>query len=327
MRADLQTTRELAEQLVEVAEHQQQPLLLMQAHFASGTTLFWLGHPVAAHDHLTQTLNVCPSQPASTWPDVVGTRVASLVYVAWSLWVLGYATQALHRSTEAARLAQELPHLFTRAFAQASAAYVDQLRRDSQATQEATQALIVFTTEQGFPQWLAAGMVLRGWALAVQGRIESGIGQIHDGMKAWKRTGSELMMPYFLSLLADAHRHAGQIERGVQTVDEALARMEKTGERSFVAELHRLHGELVLAGTPTDAAGAEADFTRAIGTAREQQAKSWELRASTSLARLWGRQGKRAEARQLLSGVYGWFTEGFDTPDLKDAKALLDELA
>jgi predicted ATPase len=195
------------------------------------------------------------------------------------------------------------------------------------ATQERAEATISLTKEQGFPYWMVFSSILRGWALAHQGQTKEGIEQIHQGLRAYRATGAVLCQPYFLALLAEAHGIMGQPEAGLMVLTEALTLTDITGERWSEPELYRLKGELLLQQSSDNQAEAESCFRHALDLARNQQAKSLELRAATSLARLWQQQGKRAEARQVLAEVYEWFTEGFDTADLKDAKALLDELA
>jgi adenylate cyclase len=202
-----------------------------------------------------------------------------------------------------------------------------QLRREVRFTQERAEAAIRLAMEQGFPHWMAQGSILRGWTLAHQGQAQAGIEQIHQGLIAFHATGAEINQSYFLALLAEAHGTMGQPETGLTMLTEALALVDTTGERWYEPELYRLKGELLLAQFPDNHTEAEACFRQALSIARSQQAKSFELRAATSLAQLWQQQGKRDEARQVLGDVYGWFTEGFDTADLKDAKALLDELA
>ena len=205
--------------------------------------------------------------------------------------------------------------------------------------------MIALAREQGFSVWLGWGLPLRGWALAMQGQGEEGIAQIHEGMAAYRAAGAEMGRTYFLALLADAYRKMGRVEEGLIALTEGLAIVEKTGERLYEAELHRLKGQLTLQKfqvssskfqvpstqhqTPSTQAEAEAEacFLKAIEIAQRQQAKSLELRAVMSLSRLWQQQGKKDEARQMLAEIYGWFTEGFDTADLQEARALLEELS
>jgi predicted ATPase len=201
-----------------------------------------------------------------------------------------------------------------------------QFRREVHATQEHAEATIVLATAQGFPLWVGVGSLLRGWILAQRGEAQEGIEQMHQGLRAHRGTGAELLRPYFLALLADVHGTLGEPEAGLTALAEALTLAETTGERWYEAELYRLKGELLLQQSSDDQTEAESCFHRAIAVAQSQQAKSWELRAATSLARLWYQQGKRQGAHDLLAPVYNWFTEGFDTADLKDAKALLHEL-
>jgi predicted ATPase len=201
-----------------------------------------------------------------------------------------------------------------------------QLLRDGQEAQEQAEALIALATEHGLPLWSAAGVVVRGWALADGGRAEHGIAVIRQGLADYRATESELFLPYFLALLADAHGRAGQAATGLSLAADALDRVEQTGVRWIEAELYRLQGELLLDLPEVAQPEAETCFRQALAVAREQGAKMWELRAATSLARLWRDQGKRREACELLAPIYDWFTEGFDTTDLKEAKALLNEL-
>ena len=185
---------------------------------------------------------------------------------------------------------------------------------------------MTIATEQGFPQEVARATPLRGWALAARGHGEEGITQIHQGLAAYQATGATAYRPYYLALLAEASATVGQTAEGLEALAEALATLDKSGVRWWEAELYRLRGELLLQHTETQPGEAEACFHQALAVARRQQARSLELRAAMSLARLWQRQGQRTEAHELLAPVYGWFTEGFDTADLREARALLEEL-
>ncbi len=211
-----------------------------------------------------------------------------------------------------------------------------QYRLEILAVQELTEALMAPTNEQGFPLWLARGTVLRGWALAEQGQVAEGIAQMRQGLAAFRPLGVELMRPVYLTVLAEACGKAGQIEEGLNMLVEALDTVNKNGERWYEAELYRIKGELLLTqegkrkkakGKREENSEAEVCFQKAIEVARSQSAKSLELRAVRSLSRLWQKQGKKDEARRMLAEIYGWFTKGFDTADLKKAKALLEELS
>jgi len=186
---------------------------------------------------------------------------------------------------------------------------------------------VAIASEHGFAQWAAVGRILKGWAGAQRGEATTGIAHIRDGLAAYEVTGAGVLAPLFLTLLAEALAFAGNIEEALAALDDALARAAVSGERGWNAEIHRLRGELTGRLPHPDPAKAEKSFCTALAIAREQGTRGYELRAATSLARLWREQGRRGEARDLLAPLYDWFTEGFDTADLKEAKALLDELA
>jgi predicted ATPase len=260
------------------------------------------------------------------------------------LWLCGYPDRALKSVHDALALARELAHPYSLAWGLYIAAANHQFRREERAVHEWADAAISLATEQGFPLWVAMGAMLRGWALAEQGQGEEGIAQLRQGLAAYRATGAEEIRAYFLALLAEACGKAGQAEEGLSVLAEALAFVHDTRERFHEAELYRLKGELTLQQqvhapssefnvaslqhrTPNTQAEAEACFLKAIEIARRQQAKSLELRAVMSLARLWQQQGKKDDARQMLAEIYGWFTEGFDTKDLQEAKELLEELS
>jgi predicted ATPase len=223
-------------------------------------------------------------------------------------------------------LAHELSHPYSLAWAQCVAAWVSQLRRDVSAVYEQAEAAVTLATSQGFPFWVAYGTSLRGWALAIQGQGEEGVAQVRQGIAGCRATGAALHVPYLCTVLADVYDHLGHIADGLQALAEAHTLVEQHEDRWWAAEVYRLQGVLLLRQTGTPPVEAEAWLQRALDVARRQEAKSLELRAAMSLARLWQHQGKRAEAYDLLTPIYGWFTEGFDTADLQEAKALLDAL-
>ena len=253
--------------------------------------------------------------------------VGCRVYAARTLWLLGYPAQALARIHEALALAHALSHPYSLALVRCWAAYVSQWRRDVPAVHEHAEAAVALSTEQGFPLWVAQGTSLRGWALAMQGQGEEGMAQVRQGIAAWRATGAALLVPYFCTLLAEVSAHLGHIEDGLQALAEAHTLVEQQEERWWEAEIHRLRGVLLLRQPGTPQAEAETWLQRALDVARRQEAKSLELRAAMSLSRLWQQQGKQAAARALLAPIYGWFTEGFDTADLQEAKTLLEEFA
>jgi predicted ATPase len=330
VRAELQTAHTLGKQLLTLAQQVRDASMLVAAHAALGMTLLLLGVIAAAHTHFTQGIALYNllQRRASAFLYGADAGVTCHSYAAWTLWHLGSPDQGLTRSQEAVMLAQEIAHPYSLSFALRGATMFHQLRREVRATQERAEGTMSLTTEQGFPHWRAQGAILRGWALAHQGQAKEGIEQMHQGLVAHRATGGEILRPYFLALLAEAYGTIGKSEAGLTVLAEALTHVDTTGERWYEPELHRLQGELILLRQNADnQTEAEACFHHAISIAQNQQAKSWELRSVTSLVRLWQQQGKRDEARQVLGDVYGWFTEGFDTADLQEAKALLDELA
>jgi predicted ATPase len=242
-------------------------------------------------------------------------------------WFLGYPDQAVASLQEALHLVYELTHPYSLATAFNITAWLHQCRRERPLTQERAEAVLALATEHGLAQRWASSTVLLGWTLAEQGRVEEGMVQIRQGLAAWQATGSRIWRPYFLALLAEVCAQGGQVEEGLTVLAEALAAVDKTGERLYEAELYRLKGKLLLALPADDQAEATTCFQHALAVARRQQTKSLELRAAMSFARLWQRQGKRHEARELLAPIYSWFTEGFDTADLQEAKALLAALS
>ncbi len=325
VRADLQTARELAEQFLSLAQTPQYSAFLVDAHQELGVTLFHVGELAASKAHLEQAIAIYdPQQPRSA-AIVYAPGVFCLSHAAWDLWLLGCPDQALKRSQEALILAEELSHPFSIVFALHFAAVLHQFRQETQVTKERSEAAIALATKHRLPFWLAGATILQGWALALEGEIEKGIAQMRQGLAAWQATGAEIAVPYYLALFAEAYGQAGQTEEGLSALAEALAVLDNTGQHSWEAELYRLKGELLMQTEST--ADAEACFRQAIEIARRQQAKSWELRAAMSLSRLWQKQGKQEEARQLLTEIYAWFTEGFDTPDLQEAQVLLEELS
>ena len=328
MRAELQTAHALGEQLLTWAQQRQDSAMLVAAHRALGVTLFHLGAVVSAHTHFAQGIQLYDAQQHRAAAFLYGEDVGVICHsvAPWTLWFLGYPEQGLARSHEAVTLAQQCAHPLSLSYALSLVAGFHQVRREGYTAQEYAAAAIRLTTEQGFPHWRAYSVILRGWALAHQGRAQEGIAQIEQGLRAYRATGAELWRPYLLALLAEAHGTIGKPEEGLMLLTEALTLVETTGQRWCEAELYRLKGELLLQQSSGNATEAKTCFHQAITIAQSQQAKSWELRAATSLARLWQQQGKRREAHDLLAPVYHWFTEGFDTADLQEAKALLDEL-
>jgi predicted ATPase/class 3 adenylate cyclase len=326
--AELRAAHAHAEQLLELARGAPTPELLVEVSRALGTTRLFLGELPAARRALEQGMALDDPQQHRTLALRYGadSGIVCRLYAGWVLWLLGYPDQARHTMDDALTQARALGHIFTLAFALNHAALVRMFRGEGPQAQERAETSMAFATEQGIAQWLAQGTVLRGWALSAQGRVAEGRQQLCQGMAAWRATGAELTRPWYLAQLAEACWQDGQGREGLQALTEAFTLVHTTEERWWEAEMHRLRGALLLLGSAAHTTEAEDCYQHALDIARRQQAKSLELRAALSLSRLWQRQGKCVEAYELLAPVYGWFTEGFDTTDLQEAKALLDEL-
>jgi predicted ATPase len=320
--------RDQAEQFLHLAQRQSDTAHLMVAHRALGLPLFYMGEVAQAREHFAESVALYDPQQHRTlaFGYAQDPGVGALVNDALALWMLGYLDQALRRSQEACALAEDLAHPFTLAYAFAHLAMFHQFRRDRAEARRHAEVATRVSREQGFPFRLGASLILQGWACATRPQPAEQIPSMHEGMAIYRATESALWLPYLLTLLAETYGAASQPDAGLRLLDEAHTVMDNTQERFYEAEVHRVQGELVLAQAAEKRAQAGACFQHALGIARRQQAKSWELRAAMSLARLWQQQGKRDEAHALLAPIYGWFTEGFDTADLQEAKALLEEL-
>jgi class 3 adenylate cyclase/predicted ATPase len=328
VRPQWHTARELGETLLRLAHHAYDPGLFVVAHYALGYTWLYLGALPAARQHLENGIaRYTPDQRRAPvfrmGPDLgVGCRL----YAAQTLWLLGYPNQALARLHEALALAHELSHPYSLALARCYAAFVSQFRRDVPAVHDQAEATIALSTAQGFALVAAMGTSICGWALAMQGQGEEGLAQVRQGIAAYRATGAASGVPYACTVLAEVADYLSHPEDGLQALAEAHTLVEQHEERYWEAEIYRLRGVLFLRQPGTPQAEAEAWLQRALNVARRQQAKSLELRAAMSLAHLRQHQGKRTEAYELLAPVYNWFTEGFDTADLQEAKALLAAL-
>jgi predicted ATPase len=319
-RVQLHTAHEIGATLLRLAERTHDPALSVIAHYDFAVTSYCLGAFLEARQHLEEGI-------ACYTPDQSRVGVSCRLFAALTLWLLGYPEQALVRIHDALALAHELSHLYSLAQARCWAAYIYQFRGDVPAAYEQAEAAVTLSTEQGFTQWAVLGTIFRGWALAMQGQGAEGLAQVRQGITAWHATRAVVQVPYLYTLLADISARLDHPEDGLQALAEAHTLVEQQGERWWEAEIHRLQGVLLLRQTGTPQEEAEIWLRRALDVARHQQAKSLELRAAMSLARLWQYQGKHGEARDLLAPIYNWFTEGFNTADLQEAKGLLEALS
>ena len=251
-------------------------------------------------------------------------QVISQAWLGNALFCLGFPGRSLARSNAAIAEARRLSHVPSLADSLAIGIRLLSLVGDDAVLGERVDQLVSVAIEQGFPHWRAQGEIYRGWVKVKHGDVAEGMSLLRSGSAAYRASGAELIVPHYMDMLASACEVAGQVEEGLFLLDDALRIIKRTGERWFAAELNRHKGQLLLRQGRTE--GAEELYRKALGIAKEQEAKLWELRAAVSFARLRRDQGRRAEAREMLAPIYGWFTEGFDIPDLKDAKALLDAL-
>jgi predicted ATPase len=258
--------------------------------------------------------------------------VTCAIHAAWTHWILGYPDRSAARAREPLTLARSLDHPFGLSYACHLAAGLHHWRREHETVHELEDEALAYDTEHGFGLLLTVGAVQRGWLLAERGEWEQGLAQMQEGLAAHREIGAEVLVPAFLGLVAEAYEKVGRPTEGLAAVTEALTVAQRSEQHYWEAELHRLQGMLTRqaeASSEREAGhlpSAESHFLRAIEIARRQRARSLELRATVSLSRMWADEGKAGEAHALLSGIYGWFTEGFDTADLREAKALLTEL-
>jgi class 3 adenylate cyclase/tetratricopeptide (TPR) repeat protein len=304
---------------------QEAPYLLM-THYGYGGIFFYHGEFTRAREHLEQAITLSDALPDHAHPLLAGFSnpgMHSRSYLGYVLWMLGYPAQALQRNQEAVTMAQALSHPLTLDFMLRFAARMHVYLRDVQAALTQARAAVAFSAERGSVHGVASGSILLGWGLAMQEQTAEGIAQMRQGLEGIQATGAKVLRSEQLAILAEAYGKAGQVHEGLTCLAEAVAFVQSTGERFWEAEIYRLKGALLLMQSADNHDQAEACFHQALDIARPQHAKSLELRAATSLARLWQSQGKRQDAYELLAPVYNWFTEGFDTADLQEAKTLL----
>jgi class 3 adenylate cyclase/tetratricopeptide (TPR) repeat protein len=327
-RAEFTTARDIAEELLRLAVERSDAALEILGHLTLGRSLYFLGEFVSAADHIQRVLSApVPQTPHQSWlyVPVSYSRTIALSYLAFELVVLGHPDQAAAATEEALSIGKT-GDPYALAVSLLFAAAVSRYRGAEQAEMKYLEEAISVASEQRFPLPLARAKLFIARILSNKGKAEEGLEVARQSYRDLVATGSSVGQTFFLAALAYCCQKAGQIDEAVELLDTALARASTTNERYWEADLYRARGECLLAHRHRAEPDAEASFGQAINIARRQKAKFWELRASTSLARLWRDQGKRTEARDLLAPIYGWFTEGFDTPDLKEAKALLQQL-
>jgi alpha-ketoglutarate-dependent taurine dioxygenase/class 3 adenylate cyclase/predicted ATPase len=321
--------RQLAAKFMALAEKQGATIPLMIAHRLMGTTRQWTGEIAESRAHYDRAMALYDPAEHRALTTQFGQDVGVVVssYRAWSLWLLGYPEAALADSHRAIVAAREIGQTATLMYALAHASRTYLWTGDYEAARPLVAEILGLADSTGAAAWRAFAMMQNGSLLALAGESTRAAPMIAAGLAAWQSTGSTLWMPCYLSNLARAHAELGHADDARVRIGEAMAAVEASKATWSEAEVHRVAGEIALLAPEPDAAEAEACFRRALAIARTQQARSWELRAATSLARLWGDRGRRRQARELLDPVYGWFREGFETLDLREAKALLDELA
>jgi predicted ATPase len=322
---DLALARSRAEELLTRGMERNDPVWTVMGCRISGVTCCWLGELIAARDYLERGLSLYDPAHRSSYAELTvdDTHVILLMYLAWTLLCLGYLDQAREKREAALAEARLLSRAFTLAHALSRATHAEAIVVGPSGALLHADEWVSLTERQSIAFYSAEAMIFQGWCLTMLGQREKGITQLTRGLAAYRAQGP-IHLPTYLTLLADAYRKVQLPQNGLQQLVEAISVTDRTQARYHEAEMYRVRGELFL--SMHDAGSAEASFRKAINVAHHQSAKTWELRAAMSMARLWRDQGKRDEARNLLAPVYGWFTEGFDTLDLKEAKALLNEL-
>jgi class 3 adenylate cyclase/predicted ATPase len=329
VRGELRAGLAVAEENLGFAEPLRDPYTLAACHYVLGQFHYYLGDLAAAHWRLEEGLALYDPERDRAQAARLGFDLCMACHsiLALVLGSQGYPDEGLRHAEEAIAAARAAAHLHSEAWALCRAAELHELRGEVTLCLERAEATLTLATEQVFPHYAAYGMLFGGWALAKEGHGEEGLARLRTGIDAFRAIGSKFQQPLMLALLAEACLETGRIDEGLSAVRDALAETQETAARLYEAELNRLEGELLLAAREPDEERADASFRKAIAIAHAQGARSFELKAATSLARLLARQGRRKEARALLAPAYEWFTEGFDTKDLKDAKSLLGELA
>jgi predicted ATPase len=320
---------ELVAELFAIAERVGDPGLRLQACHAAWSDTLWLGKVSISHEHIQEGIALYDHDAHRNHALLYGAHdpaVCGWGHEALATWLLGYPEQAIHSVRQAGAVAESLNHAPSMGHALWFAGMTYQMRHDAAEALACGEHLVALGDEHDLGQYRAIGGIMRGWARACGGEPETGIAEFRKSLCAY-RAGTDAGMDFFLSTLADTELHLGNLDSAMATLGEALAKSNSSSRKFWRADILRVKGDLLWSRLPNDPDAAVRCYREALAIARTQQAKSLELRAATSLARLLSRQGHRTEARELIAPLYAWFNEGFDTADLKEAKTLLDELA
>jgi len=326
VKAEYKSSLEHAEQCLHLAEEIRRPAMLMQSHWVLGLSQCYLGHLDIASDHFERTISIHDSESMESSVSLYG-GVLSRAHQARIMLYLGFADRSRQLIDEAIARAERLRHPVGLVNTYSLATQIEAQHRNSHRVEELACAIAEQSEEHGLPYYAAIGVMMRGWAIAMRGEPEKGVELLRDGLTSYLATGTRQQHSYFLGLIADALAQSGRAGEALEVLTDALNRVAETGERYYEAELYRLRGVMLLKSESSSYSGAEHCFQHALAVAREQKARSFELRAAMSLYLMWKVQGKQSEAQSMLEQTYGWFTEGFDTPDLKEAGAFLDKLS
>jgi predicted ATPase len=329
-RAQFLEDYQVCQEMLALAREHGDPTLLFHAHVTLCQSSFYLGRFFEASEHLHHQLGLYPLLPdviPLKIPVAMDPRVLGLIFGAWALWLLGYPDQAMTRGQQCIALARQTSHAHNIAFSRLIAARLHEYRGEPDACLAHAEVVIAVASENDLPQRLGSGLFIRGSALATKGETQKGLAQMREGMALWRATGAQALHTYYRLRIAEVYGLAGDAAQGLRVIEETLMALDRYDERFCEAELYRIKGRLVLLRSAAEEEMAEACFLKGLETARHQGAKSLELRAAMDLARLWLRQGKVKQAHDLLAPVYNWFTEGFETADLNEARALIDAFA
>jgi predicted ATPase len=325
VKADYELALRQSEQCLRLAEDLRKPALLMQSHWVTGLSECYLGRLETARSHFEQTISIHDAEGIESPVSLYGATL-SRAHLARMLLYLGYSDQSRQAMDEAIAQAERLRHPIGLVNTYSLDAQLETIHRNAQKVEELADKIAWHSEEHGLPYYAAIGTMMRGCAQAMRGKPENGIALLREGLASYLATGTRQQHAYFLALLAAALGEAGRATEGLEVLVEAVEAARQSNEHYYEAELYRLRGELLLKSEAASPSEAEDCYQKAVNLARNQNAKFFELRAVMGLSRLWSRQGKSAEARARLGEIHAWFTEGFDTPDLNDAKILLDEL-